>query len=413
MLALRPIRAHSAPFSLCFSCFLALFVGGCSGNDTDPAVPTDRNFVIGQIIISPEGFSSFAGFTSTLDESRTVEIADSVELPGLSGVVAGTRPGSFLVNSGLAPEVFRFDVDETGAITQAGPVSFAGRGAAITGNPPVIVPVEESKAYYLDVNQLLGFTFDPDTLTITGEFPLTGFETPSAEFPLGDFAGDPLRRGEFMYLTAAYRNLNDGTGAPLTRVLRINVTTDAFTVIDDDRCPLSTRLVEGPDGNIYTASDALHGAAVLARPDANAPSCVLRLVDDGTRFDPDFRVFFSELIGAEGAGSLIPGPDGEAYFLAYDESVAPPALTQNEIAGTPAWRTYRMTLGDMPVATRVDALPLRSTGGVSPGRVGSAYYDNIVSADFSETTLYRTDRSPTPERSITFRGLLGGIADLR
>lgn len=390
-----------------------LLAVGCENDPEPDLVEQAPAYVISQVLALPTGVASFAAFVSSLDSDASVDPAASVELPNTSVLTSGPTQNSFLVSSGEAPEVLRYDIDDTGQVTEVGRVSFAGEGVSVQGFPPRVVTVSESKAYYLDPLGLIAVVFDPSELVIVNTFSLEILAAPNpgvnAEIV---FLSREIFRDDELLLTVIYRDVVQGTTEPLARVLSLDTITDEVGVIDDRRCGYLANVVD-VDGDLYFASDSFNGAFLLARPDANTPSCILRLPSGASAFD-DYFVDLSVVTGSDGSGNLISGPGNDAYVLVYDESEFPvPAnVTWAELYGSPAWRTVRITLGESdPTTVPIDALPPRSAASV-PLMVDGTSLDGVTAADFTSTTLYRFDGAE-PEPGLTFPGTYVGIVRIR
>ncbi|MEN0064132.1 MAG: hypothetical protein AAGA48_18420 [Myxococcota bacterium] len=399
------------PFFAMFA-VASLVAIGCSQPDEE-GMPDDRRYVISQITFGPDGsFQSAAAFSNSLEADGEVDPADTVPLPTSSVVSKGPIPGSFLVSSGETPEVFRYEVTEAG-VNEFGPVSFAGRGVSVAAGPPTVLLASERKAYYLDLNSLRAFTFDPIELVILDEWTLEGFASPSEMHPEVVLSTQVLRRNSDLLIPVLYRDIANATAASLARILAIDTETDEVQVIEDQRCGMLTFGVELVNGDIYYASDAQNGAFMLARPDANTPGCLLRLKDGERSFDRDFFVSLADVTGTEGSGSLLAGPDGTAYLVAYDDSVLPVPDAFSEIYGASAWRTVRTTLGDtVESATPSNDFPLRS-GAIAPISVDGVTYDAQISVYFDSTTLFITSEGPVPQAGLTFSGFPAAIVSLQ
>ncbi|MEM1417802.1 MAG: DUF4374 domain-containing protein [Myxococcota bacterium] len=338
--------------------------------------------------------------------------AESVELPFSTLISPGPTGRSFLASSGTAPEVFRYDVAQDGTVTESGPVSFAGRGVTITQIPPKVVAVSPTKAYYLDSEGLLGFTFDPTELVITGEFSLDAIAPVSDANPEVVLSVQSFLRDGDVLIMVILRDMDEGSAEQLARVLSIDVATDEVTVIEDARCGYLGEAVLADNGDLYLASGPFNGGTVGARPDAAGPSGILRIRAGERAFDPDFFVTHESLTGTAVSGGLVKGPGDTAYVVAYDATVVPLGATQDEINGAPAWRTYAITLDDT-IAPGVleDAVPLRS-GATSPLVIGTGSYDAVAAADFSSTTIYRYDAAGGPQAGLNLPGFALGLVGL-
>ena len=387
---------------------------GDASDDAGPeGVPGAGGFVVNQLLITPEGFSAFAAFAESLGAADAVDPSASVELPFSTLLSPGPTGRSFLASSGTSPEVFRYDVALDGTVTEAGPVSFAGRGVAITQIPPKVVAVSSTKAYYLDSEGLRGFVFDPTDLVITGEFSLEAIGPVSAANPEVVLSVQTFLRERDLLIMVILRDIDEGSAEQLARVLRIDVETDAVSVIEDARCGYLGEAVLAANGDLYLASGPFNGGSVGARPDAAGPSGILRIRAGESVFDPGFFVTHESLTGTPVSGGLVKGPGDTAFVVAYDESVAPLGATQDEINGTPAWRTYAITIGGDTIApgTVEPGIPLRS-GATSPLVVGEGSYDAVAAADFTSSTIYRYDLPGGPEAGLSLPGFALGLVGL-
>ncbi|MEO0604106.1 MAG: DUF4374 domain-containing protein [Myxococcota bacterium] len=380
--------------------------------ETEPEVPANRRFAISQLLVTPEGFQAFAAFADTLDPTGSIDAGDSVPLPAGSRFVRGPVAGSFIVTSGEAPEAIRFDVDADGTVTETGRIAFAGVG--LSGVPPNIVVVSETKAYYLSEASGLGFVFDPTAMVITDEIDLGLLASPDPANLEGVLGVSPAQDGDVLLFPMLYRDLDQGTAATLARVVVLDTVTDAVSVIDDERCSYLTNVAVADNGDVYVSSDAFNGAVRGALPDATGPSCILRIRAGQRVFDPSFYVETEALTGTPVSGGLVAAGGDEVYVLGYDETVSPLGASFPEINGTPAWRTYRTRLGDtMPPGEVVDGIPLRSSGVGVPIEAEGALYDAVAAADFSSTALYRLDDPSAPTDALVLPGFQFGVIDLQ
>ena len=384
--------------------------GGVGGVDS-----SDPLFVIAQVLSTPTGFQGFATLIDGLDEDTTVDLANSIEVPEFSGVFQGPRPGTFFVSTGQVPEVALFELGDDDIAREVDRISFAGRGVTVPEAAHTVVPISETKAYYVDAASLRLFTFNPETMMIQSETSLDGLAPTSLDNPVTIVLPVPVARSDGeLILHVLYRNLAEGTNEQLVRVAFIDKATDEVTITEDDRCGFMTNVVLTPSGDLYLGSDAWAGAQQFTLPDVNPAPCMLRIRAGERQFDPDFRVFFSDVAEEAISGSLIGGSGNVAYMLSYDRSVVDPSgLTDLELLAVESWRTYRVTLGDtVSPAVEVEELPVRS-GSVFPITVGGEIYDAVTSAGFGETTLFRTTVDGLPERALTADGFLVGIVRLR
>ncbi|MGC4089861.1 MAG: hypothetical protein QM756_18635 [Polyangiaceae bacterium] len=139
-------------------------IGGCSSNGGDaPATrgaAVDARYALVSGLFGDDGPTTYVSTIDSLDVA-TVNLGDAHEFPGLASAAASN--GKLFVSSSEAPEVTRFTVDDDGAWSEEGTISFANRLSA-GGVTNVFV---DGTSAYASEDVVARIVWDPEALLIT------------------------------------------------------------------------------------------------------------------------------------------------------------------------------------------------------------------------------------------------------
>ncbi|ACY14572.1 hypothetical protein [Haliangium ochraceum] len=302
---------------------------------------------------SPADTQSYVIVTDELEGNTELSLDDAIEVPGRALGVGPEDGDVVFVGGTAAPTVTRYDLSADGTLAEGETVSFQGKGLATIGEyGGQFQFISDTKAYFFDGATAQAVIWNPQDMSITGDIQLGDLVLADSTLT---FTAAPLRIGDDIITFASWRK---GLEVPSqTAVVVIDTTTDQATVAIDTRCGYVRDGIEGDDGMIYLATEAF-GSAVYRLNEANAPApCLLRFDPESGEFDAEFHVELGTLAEGATVGSLVRGPDGSAFVrvLDEDEFAIQPDTNPRVLASAQAWRWARLTLGDEPTITELDA----------------------------------------------------------
>ncbi|MFP2909164.1 hypothetical protein ACLESD_29810 [Pyxidicoccus sp. 3LFB2] len=374
---------------------VALSLLAACGDDKDPIDPpvetpeTAMYAAIAQVSANNES-QSYVILTDKVDHTEPLSLENAIEIPGRALGSGLVKTGSLYVSSSEGAEVSRYDLTAEGKLEKKATVSFAGRGLNSIGEyQNQFQFISATKAYYFDGRTAQVIVWNPTDMTLTSAVAIPGLATEGA---ITTFATHPVRTGNLVLMPVGWR---PSAGVGITKqagLVVVDTTTDAVTLVKDDRCGYVRDGVLGTDGKVYLATEA-YGAAVFRVAGGSTPvPCLLKFDPQTRTFDTTFFRELGSLTGGAATGSLLPGPQGTAYLRVLDESVytVAPGTHPRVVASAQAWSWWQLRL-DTLVATKVSTLPA-STGStflfnVDANRVLFTEFTNSsTSTNFRELT---------------------------
>jgi len=384
--------------------------GGAGGEAGASAAPTEEALYALTTQIIGEQSQSYVLLTNTLESDQTLKIEDGVV--EIAGRALGTGPengGALFVANDSSAEVARYRLNDAGGLELAGRVSFLGKGVTAFGEyGGQMQYLSPEKAYWFDGPTAQVVIWNPSAMEVTGSIPLAAL---AAEKLTMSFTAAPIWRGKKLYSFVAWRQ---GVSiVPRAAVVVLDSVTDTAVIVDDTRCGYVRDGVLADDGKIYVATEAL-GAAAQFLDLRNPKPCLLRFDPDSDGFDSDFEVELSSLFNGHAAGSLVVGPNNQAFLRYLDESSASEAALAGprQLASSRSWGWAKLTPGDRPT---VDLIPDVELGG---GSVVAFELDKrlfgprFVDATYTEFVELGQD-GPSPRPAITVPGLVFSAVKLR
>jgi len=156
------------------------------------------------------------------------------------------------------------------------------------------------------------------------------------------------------------------------------------------------------------------GAAAQFLDIRNPKPCLLRFNPASDTFDAEFEVELSSLFQGQSAGTLVVGPNNQAFIRFLNEaSASQEALAgPRQLASSSSWGWAKLSLGDQP---EVEAIPSASFSGgsVVMFNLGErAFGPRFVDATYTEF-VELTENGPSKEAAITIPGLVFSAVKLR
>ncbi|RKG52052.1 MxcI [Corallococcus sp. AB011P] len=390
----------------------ALVLGAC-GDDPKPVEenpgPQDGELYLVHSAVETNGSrTNYFTLVDSLEGSRTLDYAKSLELPGRPRLYAAKGVGFFAIGAGEAPTITRYEVRD-GTLVAGQSISFQNLGVKRMGAQAVHF-VSETKAYYKDDAQGLVIVWNPaemsivKTLQLPAEFIRQGYVT-----ALSQWIG---RDGEAFFALGWSTSTYDGA-LPGSVLVRVDTATDEMTWTRDERC--RDLLKVGRQGDsLYFFSGVVNGLgyAVKGAGEFGQQDCFLRISPGQKTFDADFVGSVAPALGAGKVGAVIAlTEDGTAWIQVADTSVTPtaPGTTYADWYSK-GWSWYRM-----PLATLKE--PVRAPGelGAYSGFTfvaGSQLLITQSAADYSTSSMVDLSGG-TPQPRLTFPGFALDIARIR
>lgn len=379
--------------------------GGSAGADAGPGAV----YALTTQIFGETEDQSYVLLAPSLDPAEPLAIEDAViEIPGRA---LGTGPdsgGVLFVAGDQGPTVTRYELSDSGRLSEEGEVSFLGRGVtAFTEYGGQFQYLSDGKAYYFDGATAQIVVWNPESMKVTDSVSLAEL---AHEGETLSFTAVPVRDGSALYTFAAWRK-----GLEVSErvaVVVVDTESDAVTIVEDDRCGYVRDGVLAADGFLYLATEAF-GAAAHALNDGNPAPCLLRFDVENERFDPDFHVTLASLFDGDTAGSLIVGPNGSTFLRVLDASAVPEGTTNPRVvASAAAWSWARFSPGDDPVVERLDSSALTG-GSVLPFRLGARLVAPVFVGSASTELVELTEDGPDERAALTVPGLVFSAVKLR
>jgi hypothetical protein len=384
--------------------------GGQGGGGAGaPAEDPDAIYALTTQIFGETENQSYVLLTKTLDENTELSLDDAVV--EIAGRALGTGPdegGVLFVASELAPTITRYDLTENGGLSGGSSVSFLGRGVTKFGEyGGQFQYVSEEKAYWFDGPTAQVVVWNPSTMKVTGSVSLASL---AHEGEVLSFTAAPVWKGDKLYTFAAWR-----AGLVVSErvaVVVVDTATDTATIVEDTSCGYVRDGVLASDGKLYLATEAFGSAAHHLNGDNPAP-CLLRFDTSDDSFDDTFNVELSSLFGGDTAGTLVVGPDNQAFLRVLDASAVPEGTDNPRVlASAAAWGWAKLTPGDTPMVTKLTSVAPGS-GSVLPFKLGQRMFAPLFVDGESTEFLELTEAGPSTDEAITVPGLVFSAVKLK
>jgi hypothetical protein len=388
-----------------------LLLAACSGGDDPAVVGAADGYVLGSVVITPEGRTTYFQVVDSLDHDELVTQESAVEAAG-NGVLMAHGRDVFL---GLAetPEWVKYTVGDDGVIEQTGRLSLANYGLSYIDYGYALL--DEQTAVSVSTEALVAVFWNPQTMEITGSVDLPHLAREGYGVEVWTTIGHDGR----LYVPARWTDWAGGRVYPLVSTTIIDPATQTVVgVAEDDRCTSGGRIVFGDDGYGYVQGDGRNYSAEMFENAGGAeapPNCLLRIAPDATDFDPDYHVVTSTLTGGlESATELETGEQGSGvgYTWVFHEEALPAGVepVDFDFWGYPVFELWQVQLGDAPTATPVADVPMGVLG-FNGSAVGGHLF--VGHSDGEQSTVYDIDPASgrgTPRFTMT--GYLYGLFEL-
>lgn len=389
-------------------------LAACHPDDTaDPVGGGEGGFALATIVIDPDGRTTYLQRIDDPREARAYDHSEAVEIPG-HGVLM-VRDGRVFVGLAEAPEWVRFEVDETGRFVETGRLSMAAHGLSYVDYGYAFV--DDDLAVTVSTEALKVILWDPETMEITGTIDLPHLQRDGYELEVWT----TLAHDGLLYIPARWANWNEGRVLPGVSTTIVDPRAgEILGVAEDDRCTSGGRAVFDAQGYAYVMGDGRNYAAQMyahAAGEAPPTNCLLRIPPGEFDFDEDFHVAIPDLTGGlESVTELEFAMQGSG--VAFSKMFYPDRLPEGvepvdfSFWDHPAFRMWRIELGDEPVAEEVEGVPFGALGFEGSPVDGGLFVGESTDA-YATTTIYEIDPTTnTATERFSVDGLFYELAPL-
>jgi hypothetical protein len=419
----RPARAGRAAGHVA-ALFCIAASSGCGDNlaPVDPVESVDAApvpdsgavstlYSLGSIIEDADGErTTYVQTITSLDIDQATN-AEAIELPG-NGIHLA-HGGHVFLGLDEAPTMIRYTPDASGTLQENGRLSFTTLGVTSVGFGNAFV--SDRKAYMVSEQQYVAAVWDPEAMELITSIDLSYLEKDGFDV---EFWTVTYYQGR-VYIPVRYTNWGDRIVDQSVTLVIIDAEADTIlATATDSRCYSGGRPVFAPNGDAYVMSDGRNWSAQLfatMNGDPVPANCLLRIRAGALEFDPDFLVEIPSLTGGlEVATELETGLDGSGVAFAKmfypDEVPAEVPLDDNfEFWQEPAFKMWRIELGDTPSAMPVEDIPFSALAWEGASVDGKLYTGE--SPDYTSSLIFEID--PAANRAVPLFEMEGTFYGLR
>ncbi|MEM8940103.1 MAG: hypothetical protein AAGC64_12225, partial [Bacteroidota bacterium] len=259
-----------------------LGTNACSDEDdevTERDIEGGPLYAIDVAFINPDGFQSYLGTVSTLDDPST-PFPDLSELPEFNGTARVFGPegeGVAYLTADEEATITEVTFSEDGTPELKRVVSFAGEGLSYTSGGNVLAFFSPTKAYFVSQETLEIVVWNPESMEITNTFPLPLSITPGS-FRLF-LRGEPIIVGDQLVLISYEWTDGDRFNSNGVTVTVVNTTSDAvISNTVESRAVSFFNYAKDNDGNLYFIPDSDASWQHFLIPDQVQAPVMLRML---------------------------------------------------------------------------------------------------------------------------------------
>jgi hypothetical protein len=404
-------------------CFVSLLAGpgavGCDdgpstkpqasrGDSSEDAASTAANsrYVLGSVSIDAEG--NRISYAQIVDElSGDFTNAEGLEAQG--NAVFMSRGKYFYYGLAESPVWVRYTTED--GFKESGRLSLLRYGIDYMDFANVII--DDKTAVSVLTEQYVAVVWNPTTMQITGEIDLTSLQMDG--YTLEAFT--TVVHDGLVYMPAKWVNWE--TLDVLQRVSMLVIDPkklEVVSVAEDDRCGAGGRVTFDEDGYAYVMGDGRNQSMqefAAAKGKKRVANCLLRIAPGETDFEEDYFFEIPSLTGGLDCMTELEAPSIDSQFaftrLQYPDRIPEDVdRTMFEHWDVPAYKLWRIQLGDTPKAKEVEGAHFTVVGFSGSG-VDGKYYTS-ESEDGSESTIFEIDAEEnTSVEKFRMKGYFSGI----
>ncbi len=377
-----------------------------SGSNARPSTGSDPRYVLGAVSIDADGNRiSYAQIIDALSGDFTND--DGIEAQG--NAVFMSHGQYFYYGLAESPEWVRYTTDA--GFKEAGRLSFLQYGIDYMDFANVIL--DDQTAVSVLTEQYVAVVWNPTTMRIKGEVDLSSLQKDG--YTLEAFT--TVAHDGQLFMPAKWVNWE--TLDVLQRVSMVVIDPkklEIVSVAEDDRCGAGGRVTFDDDGYAYVMGDGRNQAMqefAAAKGQKSVPNCLLRIAPGETDFEEDYFFEIPSLTGGLDCMTELEAPAVDSHFaftrLQYPDRIPDGAdRTMFEHWDVPAYKLWRIELGDTPKAKEVEGANFTFVGFQSSGVGGKLYTSE--SEDGSESTIFEIDpETNTSVEKFRMKGYFSGI----
>lgn len=390
------------------------------GAEGEPSV--DGDGATGDGATSPSRFV-LASITIDADGNRVsyAQIADQLSGHFDNGTAIEAQGNATFLTSGSdffyglaeSPTWVRYST-QGGSFTETGRLSFVNFGLAYMDFSNVIVNADTAVSVL--TGPAVAVVWNPTTMSVTGTIDLSHLVRDGYSLE----AWTVVAHDGLVYVPGRWA---DWEGGRILQRMSLTIldpaTLSVVAVAEDDRCGAGGQVTFDSRGYAYMMGDGrnrMMQVFAASRGEPVVPNCLLRIAPGGTSFEEDYFFEVPALTGGLDAMTEMQSAtrsDGIGFALMeYPDRISADLDQVNfEHWDTPAYKMWRIVLGDTPTAEVVDGANF-SVVGFSPASVAGKLY-NPESDDGSESGVYEID--PTTNAAtlrFTMDGYFAGLLPL-
>ena len=383
--------------------------GGGEGGEGGSAGSAGRRYLLGSVSIDADGNRvSYAQIITELGGHFTN--ANGLEANGNAVFLAQGRHFFY----GLAEEPSWVKYDTREGFEEEGRLSFLDYGITYMDFSNVIV--DETTAVSVLTEAYVAVVWDPSDMTITGTVDLSHLQKEG--FSLEAFT--VTEHDGLVYIPGRWANW-DTLVVEQTVHLTI-LDPHALEIVgtaEDRRCGSGGRVTFDADGYAYVMADGRNQSMqtfAAAAGEAVVPNCLLRIAPGEADFEEEFFYEIPQLTGGLDSMTELEAGSVDAgigfSMMKYEDRIdADLDRLAYEHWDVPAYKMWRIVLGDVPVAEEVQGAHFSVVGFPGSGVDGKLY--SSESADGSESTVYELDPDAnTARQKFTMDGYFAALLPL-
>jgi hypothetical protein len=375
-----------------------------------PSAEQPSRFVLASITIDADG--NRVSYAQIVDElSGDFDNSSAIEAPGNATFL--TSGSDFFYGLAESPTWVRYST-EGGSFTETGRLSFANFGLTYMDFSNVIVDAETAVSVL--TGPAVAVVWNPTTMSVVGTIDLSSLVRDGYSLEAWTVAA----HDGLVYVPGRWA---DWEGGSILQRMSLTIldpkSLSVVAVAEDDRCGAGGQVTFDGRGYAYMMGDGrnqMMQVFAAARGEPVVPNCLLRIAPGATDFEEDYFFEIPALTGGLDSMTEMQSAtrtDGIGFaMMEYPDRISPELEQVNfEHWDVPAYKMWRIVLGDTPTAEVVDGANF-SVVGFSPASVAGKLY-NPESEDGSESSVYAIDPA-TNEASLSFTmdGYFAGLLPL-
>lgn len=393
----------------------------CSNDDTTqvsgalepapeaPAAEQADRFVLASITIDADG--NRVSYAQIIDRlTGDFDNSNAIEAPGNAVFLA--RGGDFFYGLAESPTWVRYSTD--GGFRETGRLSFLNYGITSMDFANVIVDDDTAVSVLTGIAQAV--VWNPTTMAVKGVIDLPHLVREGYELE----AFTTVAHDGRVYVPGKWVNWEAGEVLQRVSVTILDPATLSIVgVAEDERCGAGGRVTFDSRGYAYVMGDGRNQSMQVfasARGEPVVPNCLLRIAPGGADFEPDFFYEIPALTGGlDSMTELLAASldDGIAFSMMMYPDRIPAGLDRVNFEhwSAPAFKMWRIVLGDAPTAEVVEGANFSVVGFPATGVAGKLY--NPESADGSRSSVFSIDpQTNEAVLAFTMDGYFAGLFPL-